>query len=59
MRKISLALVLVFFFTPQYVVQAAGVVSTGTYSENANSDDAPTSRDDMAGNLKKIKVVYR
>ena len=58
MRKISLALVLVFFFTPQYVVQAAGVVSTGTYSENANSDDAPTSRDDMAGNLKKIKAEH-
>ena len=58
MRKISLALALVFFLTPQYAVQAAGVVTTGSYSENANSDDAPTSRDDMAGNLKKIKAEH-
>lgn len=58
MKKISLALVLVFFLTPQQFVQAAGVVSTGSYSENANSDDAPTSRDDMAGNIKKVKAEH-
>jgi hypothetical protein len=58
MRKISIILVLIFFFTPQYVVQASGIVSTGTYSENANSDDAPMSRDDMAGNFKKIKAEH-
>ena len=58
MKKISLVLVLVFFFTPQHFVHAANVVSTGSYSENANSDDAPTSRDDMAGNFKKIKAEH-
>jgi hypothetical protein len=58
MRKLSLALVFVFFFTPQYAVQASGVISTGTYSENANSDDAPLSRDDMAGNFKGIKAEH-
>jgi hypothetical protein len=58
MKKISLALVLVFFLTPQQFAQAAGVVSTGSYSENANSDDAPTSRDDMAGNIKKVKAEH-
>ena len=58
MKKISLLLVLMVLFTPQYIGNAAGVVSTGSYSENENSDDAPTSRDDMAGNFKKIKAEH-
>lgn len=36
--------------------EAANVISTGTYSEDANSDDAPISRSDMAGNIKKMKI---
>ena len=58
MKKISLLLVLMVLFTPQCIGNAAGVVSTGSYSENENSDDAPTSRDDMAGNFKKIKAEH-
>jgi hypothetical protein len=58
MRRIALALVLVVLLTPLQFAQAAGVVSTGTYSENANSDNAPTSRDDMAGNFKKVKAEH-